>query len=99
MPQEEVVLPLRPTEGNHPEEVGLHVTAHKFRNMLEPKIRKLKGGYSSSVGLIFPSWLKDIHIHVEDTRLTQREAMQLVKNFTMECVQEEVEFYMGMIAE
>ena len=32
-------------------------------------------------------------------RLTQREAIQLVKDFTMECAQDEVEFYMGMIAE
>ena len=51
--QEEVVLPSRPTESNHPEEVGFHVAAHEFRKMWEPKISKLKGGYSSSAGLIF----------------------------------------------
>ena len=50
----------------------------------EPKISKLKGGYSSSAGLIFQSWLKDIYIHVEDRRLTQKEAIQLVKDFTAE---------------
>ena len=67
--------------------------------MWEPKISKLKGGYSSPPGLIFKSWLKDICVHVEDRRLTQREAIQLVKDFTLECVQDEVEIYMGMVAE
>ena len=75
------------------------MAAHKFRKMQEPKIIKLKGGYSSSPGLIFQSWLKDIHVHVEDRRLTQREAIQLVKDFTTERAWDEVEFYMGMVAE
>ena len=67
--------------------------------MWEPKISKLKGGYSSSAGYTFQSWLKDTHVHVEDRRFTQREAIQLVKDFTMECARDEVEFYMGMMAE
>ena len=67
--------------------------------MQKPKISKLKGGYSSSARLIFQSWLKDIHIHVEDRQLMQREAIQLVKNFTAERARDEVEFYMGMVAE
>ena len=67
--------------------------------MREPKISKLKGGYSSSAGLIFQSWLKDICVHMEDQRLTQRETIQLVKDFTAECARDEVEFYMGMMAE
>ena len=66
--------------------------------MQEPKISKLKGGYSSLAGLVFQSWLKDIHVHVEDRRLTQREGIQLVKDFTTEHAQDEVEFYMGMVA-
>ena len=65
----------------------------------EPKISKLKGSYSSSAGLIFQSWLKDIHVHVKDRRLTQREAIQPVKDFTTENAQDEVEFYTGMMAE
>ena len=67
--------------------------------MLEPKISKLKGGHSSSAGLIFQSWLKYICVHVEDRQLMQREAIQLVKDFTAERAQDEVEFYMGMVAE
>ena len=97
--QEEVVLPSRPTEQNHSKEISFHVAAHKFRNMWEPIVSKLKGRYSSSAGLIFQSWLKDICVHVEDRRLTQRQAIQLVKDFTMEHAWDEVEFYMGMVAE
>ena len=77
-----MVLQSRPVERNHPEDVGLHVAAHKFQKMWEPKISKLKGGYSSSARLVFESWLKDIHFHVEDRQLMQREAIQLVKDFT-----------------
>ena len=97
--QEEVAIPARPTKHHHPEEVGFHVAAHKIRKMWEPKISKLKGGYSSSAGLIFQSWLKDIHVHMEDRRLMQRKAIQLVKDFMAECAWDEVEFYMGMMAE
>ena len=95
-----MVLPSRPVErNNHPEDVRLHVAAHEFLKMWEPKISKLKGGYSSSARLIFLSWPKDICIHVEDRRLTQREAIQLVNDFTAKRAQDEVEFYMGMVAE
>ena len=96
--QEDVVLPSRPTEQSHPEEISFHAAAHKIRKMWEPKISKLKGRYSSSIGLIFQSWLKDIHVHVEDRRLTHRGTIQLVKDFTTEHAQDEVEFYMGMVA-
>ena len=47
--------------------------------------------------LIFQSWLKDIKVHEEDCNLTEREAIQLVKDFTGEPTHNEVEFYMGMI--
>ena len=78
-----MVLPSRHVErSNHPEDVGLHVAACEFPKMWEPKINKLKGGYLSSARLIFQSWLKDIQVHVEDRRFTQREAMHLVKDFT-----------------
>ena len=97
--QEEVALPPRPMLQDHPEEIGFHMAIHEFRNMREPKTSKLKGGYASSAGLVFQSWLKDIHVHVEDRRPTQREAIQLVKDITTECVQDEVEFCMGMVVE
>ena len=96
---EEVVLSSRPISKKNPEEIGLHAAARKFRKMWEPKISNLKDGYTSSAGLVFQSWLKDIHVHIQDRRLTQREAIQLVKDFTMEHAQDEVEFYMCMVME
>ena len=59
----------------------------------------LKGGYTSSAGLVFQSWLKDIHEHVQDQRLTQREAIQFMKDFTTEGGQDEVKFNMGIVTE
>ena len=67
-----------------------------FANCTSPK---LKGGYSATANLIFQSWLKDINIHVQDQNLTEREAIQLVKDFTAERACNEVEFYMGMIVD
>ena len=55
----------------------------KFPKLCEPKINKLKGGYSATANLIFQSWLKDIRVHVEDRNLTQREAMQLIKDLQL----------------
>ena len=40
----------------------------EFHKMHEPKIKKLKGGYSATANLIFQSWLKDMQVHVEDTK-------------------------------
>ena len=71
----------------------------EFCKLCKPKINKLKGGYSATANLIFQLWLKDINIHVEDQSLTEREAIQLVKAFTAERACNEVEFYMGMIAD
>ena len=82
---EEVALPPRPILQNHLDEIGLQAATCEFRKMREPKINKLKGGYTSSAGLVFQSWLKDICVHMQDRRLTQREAIQLVKEFTVEC--------------
>ena len=73
--------------------------AQKFCKLHEPKINKLQCGYSAMVNLVFQSWLKDIKVHMEDRNFTEREAIQLVKDFTAECTHNEVEFYMGMIVE
>ena len=76
----------------------MKVAAQEFCKLCKPKINKLKGGYSATANLIFQSWLKDINIHIEDQNLTEREAIQLVKDFTAERAHE-VEIYMGMIAD
>ena len=75
------------------------MATQEFHKLHEPKINKLKGGYSATANLIFQSWLKDIWVHVEDWNLTQREVMQLIKDFTAEHDHDEVEFYMGMVPE
>ena len=82
-----------------PPRYDMQMAAHEFCKLHEPKINKLKGGYSATVNLIFQSWLKDVRVHVEDRNLTQREAMQLIKDFTAEHAHDEVEFYMGMVAD
>ena len=77
----------------------MKVAVQEFQKLHKPKINKLKGGYSATANLIFQSWLKDINAHVEDQNLTEREAIQLVKDFPAERAHDEVEFYMGMIAD
>ena len=77
----------------------MKVAAQEFCKLHKPKINKLKGGYSATANLIFQLWLKDINIHIEDKNLTEREAIQLVKDFTAERARNEVEFYIGMIAD
>ena len=75
----------------------IKMTVQEFCKLCEPNINKLKGWYSAKVNLIFQSWLKDIKIHVEDQNLTQRKAIQLVKDFTAKYTHGKVEFYVGMI--
>ena len=75
----------------------MKVAIQEFHKLSKPKIKKIKGGYSATGNLIYLSWLKDIKVHVEDWNLTQREAIKLVKDFTAECVCDEV--FMGMVGE
>ena len=82
-----------------PPEYDMQMAVQEFCKLHEPKISKLKGGYSATANLIFQSWLKDIRVHVEDQNMMQREALQLIKDFTAEHACNEVEFYMGMVAE
>ena len=57
---------------------------------------KLKGGYSSDASIVFQSWLKDIQVCVLEYHLSQQEAIQLVKDYTSEHAQLEVEYYLGL---
>ena len=83
----------------YPPRYDMKVAAQELCKLCKPKINKLKDGYSATANLMFQSWLKDINIHVEDWNLTEREAIQLVKDFTAERACDEVEFYMGMIVD
>ena len=55
---------------------------------------KFKGGYSSDASLVFQSWLKDIWVYTIERRLSQWEAIQLVKDYTSEQARSEVEYYL-----
>ena len=83
----------------YPPRYEMKVAVQEFNKLHEPKINKLKGGYSATVNLIFQSWLKDINVHVKDWNLTETDVIELVKDFTVERAHDEVEFYMGMITD
>ena len=75
------------------------MATQEFHKLCESNINKLKGGYSATANLIFQSWLKDIRVHVEDQNLSEREAMQMIKDFMAEHAHNKVEFYMGIVVE
>ena len=89
----------RVDSATYPSIYEMKVAAEEFCKLCKPKINKLMGGYSATANLIFQTWLKDINVHVKDWNLTEREAIQLVKDFTAERAHNEVEFYMGLIAD
>ena len=75
---------------------SLQAAATEFKKLREPKVAKFKGGYSSDASLIFQSWLKDIRVYTIEHRLSQWEAIQLVKDYTSEQARSEVEYYLGL---
>ena len=61
------------TDVQHPEEVAtaavistVHAVASELRKMKEPKLAKLKGGYTTEANLFFQSWAKDVQAIVID---------------------------------
>ena len=77
---------------------SLQLAAEEFRKIRKPKIQKLKGGYSANAMLVFNSWLKDIEMCVRERKLTNMEAIQLVKDYTAEGARGAVEFYLDTTA-
>ena len=73
---------------------SLQLVAEEFRKICEPKIQKLKGRYSANAMLVFNSWLKDIEMCVRERKLTNMEAIQLIKDYTAEGARGVVEFYL-----
>ena len=50
---------------------SLQAAATKFKKtLLEPKVAKFKGGYSSDASLVFQSWLKDIRVYTMERCLS-----------------------------
>ena len=73
--------------------------AQNLKKLHEPKVAKFKGGYSSDASLVYQSWLKDIQVFTLEHRLSQWEAIQLVKDYTSEQARSEVEYYLGLTPE
>ena len=78
---------------------SLQAAATKFKKLQEPKVAKFKGVYSSDASLVFWSWHKDIWVYTLECCLSQQEAIQLVKDYTLEQARREVEYYLGLTPE
>ena len=101
-PSKEQSLPTLPDTRDLFEESfsrSLQAAATEFKKLREPKLAKFKGGYSSDASLVFQSWLKDIQVYTMERCLSQREAIQLVKDYTSEQARSEVEYYLGLTPE
>ena len=73
---------------------SLLLAAEEFKKISEPKISKLKGGYLANAMLVFNSWLKDIEMCIQEQRLSNLEAVQLIKDYTSNNARGAVEFYL-----
>ena len=73
-------------------DASLAAFASEFKKIKDPKIPKLKGGYSSDAALFFNSWSKDIQACVMGHRLSDLEAIQLVKETTEGGALKEIQF-------
>ena len=68
----------------------------EFCRMREPKITKLRGGYSADAELMFHSWKSDILAHITDRELDNKAAIQLIKEQTLDNARREVEFQLDL---
>ena len=75
---------------------SLQAAVTEFKKLWEPKVAKLKGGYSSGASMVFQSWLKDIWMYILQCRLSQHEPIQLVKDYTTEPMHLEAEYHLGL---
>ena len=75
---------------------SLQVAAIEYQKLREPKVAKLKGGYSSDASLVFQFWLKDIWVYVLEHHLSQQETIQSVKDYTSKHAWLKVEYYLGL---
>ena len=68
----------------------------EFRCMREPKITKLRGGYSADAELVFRSWWADILANIQDRELDNKATIQLIKEQTLDNARREVEFQLDL---
>ena len=62
--------------------------------MKEPKLAKLKGGYTTEANLFFQSWAKDVQAIVNDRQMSDNEALQLIKEHTEGTARRQVDNYL-----
>ena len=69
----------------------------EFRQMQEPKITKLRSGYSADTELVFRSWQADILAsNIQDRELDNKVAIQLIKEQTLDNACHRVEFQLDL---
>ena len=73
---------------------SLQPMAEELRKICKPKIQKFTGRYSAIAMLVFNSWLKDIEVCIKEWKLTNMEAVQLIKDYTSESARGAVESYL-----
>ena len=73
---------------------SLQLVAEEFRKICESKIQKLKGRYVANAMLVFNSWLQDIEMCIKSGKLSNMEAVQLIKDYTSEGARGAVDFYL-----
>ena len=56
----------------------------EFWQMQEPKITKLRSGYSADAELVFWSWWVDILANIQDRELDNKATIQLIKEQTLD---------------
>ena len=64
--------------------------------MQDPKITKFKGGYLADAELTFRSWRADIITHIQDRKLDNKAAIQLIKDMTLDNARRKVEYQLDI---
>ena len=68
----------------------------EFCRMHEPKVTKLRGGYSANTELMFHSWKSDILAYINNRELDNKAAIQLIKEQTLDNACCEVELQLNL---
>ena len=74
---------------------SLQLAMEELWKIKEPKISKLKWGLFGKCNATFNSWIKDINMCVQECKLSNLEAVQLIKDYTNDDMRSVVEFYLN----
>ena len=73
---------------------SLQKATEEFQKLREPKISNLKGGYSAYAMLVFNSWLKDVKMCIKEQKLSNSEAVEFIKDSTVDNMRGAMVFYL-----